>query len=239
VLTFFPFPTVRVLFHSSTLEPMSSVDRIRQPVKSKRRYDASLRLEHARRNRDRILDAAERRFLSDGYAATTIAAIADDARISVDTIYKSFGGKPGLVMAINGRGLRGESPVPAEQRSDEVQAREADPRNIIRAWGAFVMEIAPRVAPFLLLVRDAAGSDPELRAVLEEMDADRLHRMTTNARRLHAAGHLRHGVTATHAADVLWTYSAIEMYELLVLRRGVSLKKFGEFVADAMIAALL
>lgn len=218
---------------------MSSLGRSRQAVKSKRPYDASLRLKRARRNRDRIIEAGERRFLRDGYAATTIAAIADDARVSVDTIYKSFGGKPGLVRAISERALRGQGPVPAEQRSNQLQAREPDPRKIIRAWGAFVTEIAPKVAPVVFLVRDAAGSDPELRSVREEIDADRDHRMADNAHRLHAAGHLRPGVTATHAADVLWTYSSIELYELLVLRRGMSLKKFGQFVADAMIAALL
>jgi hypothetical protein len=98
----------------------------------------------------------------------------------------------------------------------------------------------PKAAPILLLVRDAAGSDPELRAVLEELDADRLRRMTDdNARRLHAAGHLRPGVTLIHAADVLWTYSSAELYELLVLRRGMPPKNYGQFVADAMIDALL
>ena len=44
--------------------------------------------------------------------------------------------------------------------------------------------------------------------------------MTLNARRLHDAGHLRDGTTIRQAADVLWTYSAPELYELLVLRRG-------------------
>jgi len=218
---------------------MSSVGRSRQAVKSKRPYDASHRLTLAHRNRERIIDAAERRFLRDGYAPTTIAAIARDARVSVDTIYKSFRGKPGLVRAISARILRGEGPVPAEQRSDELQAREADPRKIIQAWGAFVTEIAPKAAPVMRLIRDAAGSDPELRALLEEMGTDRLRRMTENAGRLRAAGHLRPGVTATHAADVLWTYSSAELYELLVLRRGMPLKRYGKFVADAMITALL
>ena len=60
-----------------------------------------------------------------------------------------------------------------------------------------------------------------------------------NARRLHKAGHLSKGVTVSEAADVLWTYSAPELYELLVLRRRWSRKRYGSFVADAMIAKLL
>jgi AcrR family transcriptional regulator len=208
-------------------------------VKRKRPYDASRRQAQARRTRGLIIDAAERRFLSDGYARTTIASIAEDAGISVDTIYKSFGGKPGLVRAIHARALEGAGPVPAEQRSDELQARETDPRRIIDGWGTLTTEVAPRVAPILLLVRAAAATDPELQELFEELDAARLHRMTGNARRLRGEGHLRAGITLEQAADVLWTYSAPELYELLVLRRGMPIESYGRFVASAMIAALL
>ena len=208
-------------------------------VKPKRVYDASRRRELARRNQAKIVERAERRFLRDGYAATTVAAIAADADVSADTIYKSFGGKPGLVRAIRARALQGKSPVPAEQRSDELHADGSDPRAIIRAWGALTAEIAPRVSPILLLIRDAAATDPDVGSLLEEMDADRLRRMTQNARRLLDAGHLHPGIELAQAADVLWTYSAPELYELLVLRRGWPPQRYGRFIATAMIHALL
>ena len=101
------------------------------------------------------------------------------------------------------------------------------------------MEVAPRVAPVLLLVRDAAASDPELTRLQEEMDASRLTRMTHNARTLLKDGHLRAGITLDAATDVLWTYSSPELYELPVIRRGWSVERYGRFIADAMIAALL
>ena len=208
-------------------------------VKQKRTYDATRRRERARQNRDKVIAAAERRFLRDGYGITTIAAIADDAGVSADMVYKSFGGKPGLVRAICARALEGEGPVPAEQRSDELQARESDGRKIIEGWGALTLEVAPRVAPILLLIRAAAAGDPEVAVLLDEIDARRLHRMTDNARRLGRAGHLRPGITVARAADVLWTYSSQELYELLVLRRGWPLARYGRFIADAMIDALL
>jgi AcrR family transcriptional regulator len=208
-------------------------------AKQKRPYDASRRQEKASRNRARIIDVAERLFLRDGYRVTTIAAIAAEADVSADTIYKSFGGKAGLVRAIRARALEGEGTTPAEQRSDSLQAHEPDPREIIRAWGALSAEIAPRAAPILLLIRDAAASDVEVRALLEEMDADRLRRMTENARRLRDGGHLRAGITLTRAADVLWTYSSPELYELLVLRRGWSPQRYGRFIAEAMISVLV
>jgi hypothetical protein len=63
--------------------------------------------------------------------------------------------------------------------------------------------------------------------------------MTDNAHRLRDGGHLRAGMSVNLAADVLWTYSSPELYELLVIRRGWSATKYGRFVADAMISALL
>jgi AcrR family transcriptional regulator len=208
-------------------------------VNRRRSYDSSRRRDKARRSHTRIVKTAERMLLRDGYTATTVQAIATAAGVSVDTIYKSFGGKPGLIRAIRDRALEGEGPVPAERRSDDIQARETDPQTIIRAWGAFVTELAPRGAPIMLLIRDAAATDADVRTLRDELDAERLKRMTDNARRLRDAGHLRPGISLAQAADILWSYSSAELYELFVLRRGWTPQRYGKFVAEAMINALL
>ena len=208
-------------------------------VKAIRRYDASGRAEQARRSREAIIEIARQEFLRGGYATTTVAAIARKAGVSVETIYKGFGGKPGLVRAIVERGLAGDGPVPAEQRSDHIRDTEPDPRQILTAWGTFTAEIGPRVAPILTLARDAAASDPDIAAVLEQISAARLARMTVNARGLSDAGHLRPGITPAEAADILWTYSSPELYELLVISRGWRAGRYGQFIAHALITALL
>lgn len=215
------------------------MERKRVPVKGKRPYDSARRREQARQTRDEILRVARRRFLDDGFAPTTVAAIAADAGVSVDTVYKAFGGKPGLVRAICEQALAGEGPVPAETRSNAMQASEGDPRVIIRGWGALTTEVAPRVAPILLLIRDAAAADPEMASLQAELDAQRLDRMTRNARNLAEASHLREDITVERAGEIMWTYSSPQLYEMLVLRREWSLEAYGTFLADAMIAALL
>jgi len=207
-------------------------------VNSKRRYDSSGRRERARQTRDQITDIARDLFLADGYAATTISAIAAAAHVSVETIYKGFGGKPGLVRAIVERGLAGEGPVPAEQRSDRIRDTEPDPRKIFAAWGAFTAELSPRVGPILQLARDAAG-DPEVAAVLDQLSAARHERMTVNARGLAKAGHLRPGITPERAADVMWAMCSPELYDLLVAQRGWPPERYGQFIAQALTAALL
>ncbi len=208
-------------------------------VKRRRRYDSARRQEAAQRRRAAVVDAARRLFVREGFSATTIARIAADADVSEEMVYKAFGNKVGLVRAVRDQALAGVGPVHAERRSDRMQASESDGRAIVRGWGRLAIEVAPRVAPVLLLVREAAASDPELARLQEEMDAARLTRMTHNARSLLQGGHLRKGITLEAAADVLWTYSSPELYELLVIRRGWSAERYGQFIADSMIAALV
>jgi AcrR family transcriptional regulator len=215
------------------------MDRIPGPVKPTRRYNSSRRREQARQTRHAILDAAQRLFLVHGYGATTVASIARASDVSVETIYKGFGGKGGLVRALWHRGLEGSGPIPAERRSDEMQQRERDPRTVIRNWGRFITEVAPRTVPIILLVRAASATDPEMATLLEQADLERLRRMEHNARQLLALGGLRDGLSLEDVRDVLWTYSSLELYELLVLRRGWAVERYGEFAADGMAAALL
>jgi AcrR family transcriptional regulator len=208
-------------------------------VKPRRRYNSSRRRAQAARTREDVVEAARRLFLTDGYGQTTVSAIAEAAGVSVETIYKAFGGKPGLVRAMVSKGLEGAGAVPAEQRSDEMQAAERDPRAVIRNWTRLATEVAPRTAPIVLLIRSAAGTDPEMASLLAEVDDQRLRRMEKNARTLYERRDLRPEITLEQARDILWTSSSPELYELLVLRRGWSVDRFAAFEADLMIAALL
>lgn len=208
-------------------------------VKPRRAYNSSRRRDQAARTQQEVVEAARLLFLADGYGQTTVSAIAQAAGVSVETIYKAFGGKPGLVRALVSKSLEGFGPVPAEQRSDEMQATERDSRAVIRNWTRLGIEVAPRTAPIVLLIRAAAGTDPEMADLLAEVGQSRLRRMEENARTLYERGDLRDWITLEEARDILWSISSPELYELLVLRRGWSAERFAAFQADQMIAALL
>ena len=208
-------------------------------VKPQRRYDSGRRRAQAARTRHDVVEAARQLFLTNGYGQTKVSAIAEAAGVSVETIYKAFGGKPGLVRALVSQGLEGAGPLPAERRSDQLQAMEPDPRKVIRNWIRLATEVAPRTAPIVLLIRSAADTDPEMADLLTEVDEQRLGRMGRNARTLYERGDLRDGITLDQARDILWTMSSPELYELLVVRRGWSLDRVASLQADVMIAALL
>jgi len=218
---------------------MTTMQPKRRAVKRRRRYDATNRRAMALRTYEAIVDAAALLFGREGFQATTIAAVAAEAGVSEESVYKKFGGKAGLVRAIRERGLKGEGRAHAERRSNALQRQERDPRRIIEGWGRLTVEIAPRVMPILQLVSAGAAGDPELATLRAEMDLARLARMRRNARSLARAGHLRAGMRASEAGDVLWACSSPELYDLLVIRRGWPLERYARFIVDIMTIALL
>jgi AcrR family transcriptional regulator len=215
------------------------MERIVANVKGKRRYNSSGRQEQARRNRDAVLQAAERQLNEGGYAGTTVAAVAGEAGVSVETVYKAFGGKAGLVRALYERNLAGAGTVSAYERSDAMRERESEPAAVMREWGLLTAEVGSMVTPIRLLMRAAAVNDQEMAALLEDIESDRLKRMRHHARYLKDRGYLRGGVSAAEAADVLWVCSSAELYELLVLKRGWSLPQFARYITHYMTASLL
>ncbi len=209
----------------------------RQP----RSYDASRRQEHARQNRQAVLDAALALFVARGYAGTTMAAVAEAADVSVETVYKAFTNKAGLVKAVFDVAVVGDDvQVPMLQR--EFVARnmaEPDPRRKLETYGEHLAGVAPRVSPILLVVRAAAASDTSAAELWDQLQAERLTGMTVFATHLDELGHLRAGVSRAEARDVLWTHNSVELWDLLVRQRGWTDRRFGGWIGRQLVAALL
>ena len=194
------------------------MERNRGPVKKPRRYHSTRRQQQARLTREAILDAARRRFLDDGYTATTIAAIAGDAGVSVDTIYKTFGGKPGLVRAICEQGPR--RPRRGARRGPLRHPSDHRTRSIRRSWAGSASsppKSRPGSRPSCCSSATPPSPTPKWPPSNLELDDQRLERMTHNARNLADAGHLRPGLSVDDAGEIMWTYSSPELYELLII----------------------
>src|SRR5690349_18248978 len=114
-----------------------------------RRYDSQLRRAQADSTRARVIEVTRDMLLSTGYARTTMPKIARSAGVSVETIYKAFGGKPGLVMAVYEHGIAGDQALSTGERSAKIKAHEHDPRRLVAAWGEFTAEVAPRIVPLM------------------------------------------------------------------------------------------
>src|SRR5919197_4528339 len=89
-----------------------------EPVKGTRRYHSPRRREQAAATRREILEAAERLFERQGYAATAMGAIASEAGVALKTVYVAFETKSGLLRALWHLRLRGdEADVSVMERS--------------------------------------------------------------------------------------------------------------------------
>src|ERR1700690_2135612 len=82
-----------------------------------RAYDASGRRESAARNRAAVLAACRELLFRDGYHRMTVRSVAGQAGVSPETVYKAFGGKPGLMKALWDVTLAGDAePLTMAQR---------------------------------------------------------------------------------------------------------------------------
>jgi hypothetical protein len=76
-------------------------------------------------------------------------------------------------------------------------------------------------------------------ALLRYSDDSRRTRMHHNALTLAERGLMKAGVTVKEATDVMWAFSAPELFDLLVLRAGWSPERFGTYIGEFLESALL
>lgn len=205
----------------------------------KRRYDATKRREAAARTRQAILEAALQLFIARGYSATSMAAIAAQAGVALDTVYASVGRKPELARLLIETAISGSSQaVPAQER-DYVQAIQAAPdaEAKIEIYAAAMRAIAGRLAPVLGIIQQAAQAEPELAGLWREIAERRAANMRRFAADLATVAALR--VDLDQAADIVWATNAPELYQLLVGQRGWTPGRYELFLADTWRRLLL
>jgi AcrR family transcriptional regulator len=206
----------------------------------KRSYDASGRREQAAARRRAVVVAAQELFARDGFRATTIAAVAQVAGVSAESVYKGFGTKAALAKAVFDRVIAGDDePVPVYERP-EARAIEAEPdvRKKLTLYAGGVVTRQARSAGVQILIRDGRHVDETLEEVWQNLLTERLTGMTMLATHLHATGRLRADLDVDEVRDLLWTYISVELYELLVLNRGWTVDRYTAWLARTLISAL-
>jgi AcrR family transcriptional regulator len=211
-------------------------------VKPHRRYESPRRTAQAEQTRRDIVTAAGRLFRERGYGVP-MAAIADEAGVVVETVYRIFGTKAALFRAavealLAGGARRAEVPV-GERPAIRAIRDEADPRRQVAAYAATQPGIHRRAGPLLRALRDAQASNSELRRLWDEMEAWRLDGQGRFVRMLADRGALKSGLGVDAAIDITWTLCSLAVYDLLVLARGWSDERYQAWLTDALGFALL
>jgi AcrR family transcriptional regulator len=141
----------------------------------KRQYDSSRRKEQARQTRRAVIAAAHDLFVTEGYGRTTIADIARAAGISAETIYATFKNKATLLHRVWDSTIGGDDEEVVFHERPEIKAIRAEPDLAKRMMMHARMSTttARRIAPLVLAVRSAAGTEPSAHEMLAEMDRQR------------------------------------------------------------------
>jgi AcrR family transcriptional regulator len=209
-----------------------------QPAK---RYTSEIRDEQARRTRRAIVTAAHDLFLAQGYAATTIDAVAQAAHVSRRTVFNSVGGKATLLrLALDWAIVGDDEPVPlAERPAIKAILAEPDPRKALALWVRVVTDVAARVAPIAEVITAAADADPDAAQLIADGDRDRMFGATAFTGYLASLGGLAPGLTRQHAADMCWAMMDTRLYRSLVIQRGWAASDYMQWLSNSLAATLL
>lgn len=205
---------------------------------SRRRYSSTVREAQAADTRRRIVAAAAELFLAEGYARTTIKAIADRAEVAADTVYATFGAKIRVLTAVIDSRLAPAGEPNVTERPETVAIRtETDQRRQIALFADDITTVIQRVGPVFEILRTAAAIEPEAAAVYEEMNGYRLSNMRRFVEWIAANGPLRVGLD--EAAETLWALASPDTARLLLEGRRWSPERYARWVEHLLAATLL
>ncbi len=187
--------------------------------------------ERGRRTRARIAEAATRLFVAQGYLDTTMAAIAAEAGVAVQTLYLAFGSKAAILAAAHDRAVAGDDvPLPVLDRPWVAEARAAaEGLEALTIVVDNALAIVERVSPIYGVIQ-AAAADPDVGELLERTKAQRLATVAVLADVLAA----KPGFASTHSVDettdILYGLISDELHRLLAVERSWSPKDWKAWV---------
>jgi AcrR family transcriptional regulator len=208
-----------------------------EAVKPTRRYDSRRRREQAAETRRQILEAAQLLFERQGYASTTMAAIAKEAGVATKTVYLAFETKSGVLRALWHLLLRGDQDdVPVADRTwyRELLA-EPDPQRRLTRVASYSRAVKERSAALMEVIRRGADADPDVAELWDRIQSD-FHGIQ---RGIVETLPLRRGLTVDAGADILWALNNPDVWQLLVGRRGWTAEQWERWFAESSRAQLL
>ena len=199
------------------------------PQAPPRRYVSELRSRQAQRTRAAVLAVAHRLFVERGWAATGVRNIAQEAGISVKTIYDTFGSKAELFKAVVDVAAAGDDePVAVMERERFAALAEGDLPQRAAAGARLAVEVHRRTVDLMRVWRTAADTDPALaEALTTEMEHQR---QTFVAGVSLIAGY---DVQRQHA-EGLWAVMNEQGYGLLVRRAGWTDVQYEQWLAQTI-----
>jgi AcrR family transcriptional regulator len=195
--------------------------------------------EQARATRVKIITAATNLFLRDGFLTTTMAAIAGEAGVAVQTLYLSFGSKTAILQAAFDVALKGDDEPEGLLDRDwfhQVVTNE-DGAAALRLFCSAAREVVGRSAPLFEVMR-AASADPEVAEVLVYNRSLRLSSFRTIVGVLTSREGFNAELSVEDALTVIYAVISEDSYLLMVIERGWSADRWQSWSTETCLSQL-
>ena len=202
--------------------------------RSRRKYHSPLRADQARQTRSRVLDAALGLFADRGYAATTVASVAERAGVSPETVY-SLGGKRGLLEGVIEKAIAGADDGDADWT--EV-GKLPEPSERLESMVEYSCGVLARTRPIHAVIRGAADKEAFAATLGSRLLRERLEAQTERVRR-HLADDLRPGMSVEDAGERYCALASPELYYLLTVELGWPPGRHRSWLTEVLRAELL
>ncbi len=190
------------------------------------------RQRQAEETRLQIAQAARSLFAERGYAATTIAAIAEEADIPAPTIYSAFGSKAKILEKITRIWMTDAQTVSIA----EASLAEPDPAQQLRMFAELNRRQLEVGSDVVAIYQEAARSDPQMAAVLDGVLASREGEIRKLIRAIKP--HLKAGLSIDAALDACLALSVPEIYRTLMEREWTP-RRYQTWLGDLLVDQLL
>ncbi len=203
--------------------------------RAKRQYRSLVRERQAGDTRKRIVEAALRLLRRQGYAGTTIEAIAQEAQVSAPSVYGIFKSKTGILKELVDQAGFG----PDYESAVQLALNASDPIERLRLAAPIARGIHESQSAILDLLRGAGVVAPELARLERQKEGQRYERQEGTVALLRSSGKLRAGLDYTTARDIFWALTGRDLYRMLVRERGWSADKYRDWLADTLVDSLV
>ena len=202
---------------------------------SKRPYDARRRRERAEEERRstqrRVVDAARGLFLTKGYVATTMAEIAREAGVALQSVYSAGQSKADLLHLVTDVAVAGdgEDVMLLERPTYAAVAAESNPERQVEMIAALIAATMERLAPIWVAYREAAAN----------LIAAHQRRHETFAGMIGMVPEDRLRLSPEVATDTAWAIGSIDVFLLLRSNQGWDAPQYAEWLTQTLVVQLL
>ena len=209
---------------------------------AKRPYDARRRRERAAEERSatrrRVVEAARELFLSRGYVATTMADIAREAGVALQSVYTAGQSKADLLHLVTDLAVAGDDQeiMLVDRPEFAAVAAESDPERQVQMLAGLIAATMERLAPVWIAYREAAAVDAKAASNL--VAAHRRRRETFGSMiRMVPEQRLRHD--HDRSADTMWAIGSIDVFLLLRTVLEWDATRYADWLSDTLIDQLV